>query len=105
MRALIGALLVGACAGLTAAQLPMWRADDALWWDAHLASPTLPRPLLNLGAVSLRRGEPHIAEAWWQQAEQTDRLTELQWKELRRMRCHADMLYGDPGQPLADCSP
>ena len=96
-------LLVG-CAVTTAARLPAWRSDDALWADAHRHSPALPRPMLNLGAVALRQGDAATAEEWWTKAEQTGRLTDAEMRELKRMRCHAAILYGNPAVPLEHCS-
>lgn len=104
MRALIGALLLLVCAGLTAHRLPAWRSDDALWLDAHRRSLTLPRPMLNIGAAAFQRGEPVIAERWWSMAEQTGRLSAGEEQALRRMRCHVAILYGDPSVPLVGCS-
>ena len=104
MRALIGALLVAGCAVLTAQRLPAWRSDDALWFDAYLASPTLPRPLINLASVALREGRLADAARWMGRAEASDRLTATERSALRRMRCHTAILYGDPGAPLEGCS-
>lgn len=103
MRALIGALLIGGCAVLTASRLPQWRSDGALWLAAHRQSPTLPRPMLNLGAVALREGRITDAEAWWQQAESSGRLTTGQQRALRRMRCFAALTSGDPSSSVEGC--
>ena len=103
MRALLGALLLAGCAGLTHARLPVWRSDETLWFDAHQQSPTQTRPLLNLGAAAIRRGDVAAAERWWAQAESTGRLTATEQQALRAMRCRAAILYGDPARPLGDC--
>jgi len=105
VRALIGALLVGACAVLTVQRLPVWRSDDALWLDAHQASPTLPRPLINVAAVALREGRIADAARWMGRAEASDRLTVEDHRALQRMRCRTAILDGDPRVPLwAGCS-
>lgn len=104
MRALLGALLLVACAGLTASRLPVWRSDEALWLEAHRRSPTLPRPLLNLAAVAVREGRIADAEAWWHRAEASGRMTTEEQRLLGILRCHTAILYGDPDVPLEACS-
>lgn len=104
MRALVVALLLIWCAGMTAHRLPVWRSDETLWSDAHRQSPTLPRPLLNLGALALREGRIEAADAWWIRAEQTGRLTAPERQTLRQLRCYAALTDGTARRSVEDCS-
>lgn len=103
-RSVIGALLLAACAVLTAQRLPVWRSDDSLWLDAHRRSPTLPRPLINLGAAALQRGEAGKAVTWFDSAEQTGRLSPYERQALRRLRCVIAVRYDGPASYLEGCA-
>lgn len=53
----IGALGLLLCGWMTAAQVPTWRSDRAVWARAYAVSPNLPRPALNYAFALLKAGE------------------------------------------------
>lgn len=81
MRVGVGLIVLGILAGGSARAIPAFQSDLALWERAVVASPSLPRPALNVATAYRKAGRTREALIWLvragELADRSERVTEI----------------------------